>query len=250
MRVALVVLAVPLLVHAAGQNVVRGQDRDLARMRIRQDTDEQGGKTDGGNNNGGGVNTATGGGGGGAGGGDGTATNTQPTSATQPAETTTTANPESSPSPLPTSTTERAETTADTKPTTPTQQSLPNTSAAPSRTPKQVTSTNAEGSVILITESVFITASGTSSAAPSSTSEPESPGMGTKSIIGLSVAGGLFLLGLIGFIWWKLTRKRFAGFEDDGKYIHSNFIYGYLKIARLSPFVTFSRRRDQMARSQ
>lgn len=43
--------------------------------------------------------------------------------------------------------------------------------------------------------------------------------MGTGSIIGLSVSGGVALIGIIAFIVWKFTRKRFSDRFDDSEAI-------------------------------
>lgn len=43
--------------------------------------------------------------------------------------------------------------------------------------------------------------------------------MGTGTIVGLSVAGGIAVIGAIAFIVWKFTRKRFSEFDADGEEI-------------------------------
>lgn len=43
--------------------------------------------------------------------------------------------------------------------------------------------------------------------------------VGTSTIVGLSVAGGIALIGIVGFIVWKFTRKRFADDFDDNEAI-------------------------------
>lgn len=62
-----------------------------------------------------------------------------------------------------------------------------------------------------------------SSATPSNTSggdaNSSNTSVGTGTIIGLSVAGGIAALGAIAFIIWKLTRKRFSEFDADGEEI-------------------------------
>ncbi|KAK0480176.1 hypothetical protein IW261DRAFT_118357 [Armillaria novae-zelandiae] len=72
-----------------------------------------------------------------------------------------------------------------------------------------ITSTNSRSSQ---TESA--SSSGASSSSTSSSSSGGSSGVSTGTIIGLSVAGGVALLGIIGFIVWKFTRKRFSDFDD------------------------------------
>lgn len=67
-------------------------------------------------------------------------------------------------------------------------------------------------SVIVITPSA---SSATPSSTQSSSSSSSSSGLGTGSIIGLSVAGGVAVIGIISFFVWKFTRKRFADFDDN-----------------------------------
>ncbi|KAG7451375.1 uncharacterized protein BT62DRAFT_1071949 [Guyanagaster necrorhizus] len=76
-----------------------------------------------------------------------------------------------------------------------------------------ITSTNTKGSQSETASSS--SASSSSSGSSSSTSSSSSSGVSTGTIIGLSVAGGVALLGIIGFIAWKLTRKRFSDFDDS-----------------------------------
>ncbi|GJE96252.1 hypothetical protein PsYK624_124460 [Phanerochaete sordida] len=73
---------------------------------------------------------------------------------------------------------------------------------------------------------VTVPASGASSPASSPTSgadqgsdDDSSKGVGTSTIIGLSVAGGIALIGIIAFVIWKFTRKRNADDFDDGEAI-------------------------------
>lgn len=75
----------------------------------------------------------------------------------------------------------------------------------------------------------IVTVTPTNSAAPSASSTASSDssggpggsggGLSPGSIIGLSVAGGVALIGIVGFVVWKLTRKRFSDF-DDSKITH------------------------------
>lgn len=68
---------------------------------------------------------------------------------------------------------------------------------------------------------VTSTESQTSTAAPSATtsakSDDDSGGssFGTGSIIGVSIAGGVAVIGIIAFFVWKFTRKRNADFDDN-----------------------------------
>lgn len=73
-------------------------------------------------------------------------------------------------------------------------------------------------------ETVIQTATPTApSASPSATSDTSSSGggLGTGSIIGLSVAGGVAVIGIVAFFVWKFTRKRFADFDDSESFILS-----------------------------
>lgn len=61
------------------------------------------------------------------------------------------------------------------------------------------------------------TTSSSTSASPTQTSggSSDSGGLGTGSIVGMSVAGGVAVIGIIAFFVWKFTRKRFADFDDN-----------------------------------
>ncbi|KAL6299851.1 hypothetical protein BKA93DRAFT_819702 [Sparassis latifolia] len=66
-----------------------------------------------------------------------------------------------------------------------------------------------------------VTASGSSSSASASHtsgsgSSGGSSGVSTSTIIGLSVAGGVALIGLVAFVLWKIGRKRFSNDFEDG----------------------------------
>jgi asparagine N-glycosylation enzyme membrane subunit Stt3 len=58
--------------------------------------------------------------------------------------------------------------------------------------------------------------SSTPTAAPP-TETQSSGGTGTGTYIGLGVAGGIAVLGLIAFIVWKFNQKRFSQLDDDGE---------------------------------
>lgn len=74
------------------------------------------------------------------------------------------------------------------------------------------------------TETVVATASNSlsASASASSSASDSSGGLGTGSIIGMSVAGGVAVIGIIAFFVWKFTRKRFSDFDDS-----ESFIFGF-----------------------
>lgn len=96
-------------------------------------------------------------------------------------------------------------------------------------------STDAQGSVIYVTEVQTLSrssqtgavdpqtatvletmsagnANGTSSA---KNEDEDSGGLGTGAIVGISVVAGVVVLGLVLFLVWKLKQKRFASFDDD-----------------------------------
>jgi len=115
---------------------------------------------------------------------------------------------------------------------------------APIITTKPVTTTDEHGGLITIIQTVTGTPTGTSSsAAPSTTGDAgDDSGIGTKSIVAMAVAGGLFVIGLAGFIYWKFTKKRFSGFDNDG-------MSRVLPSRRVLMRVTYSGQ-HQMARTQ
>ena len=71
-----------------------------------------------------------------------------------------------------------------------------------------------------------VTPSGSSSSASSTPSQApdqtpkKSEGISQSTIIGLSVSGGVALIGLISFVIWKFTRKRFTDDDFDSEYSH------------------------------
>lgn len=103
------------------------------------------------------------------------------------------------------------------------------TSAAPISTPPSVTqspsvtqalSTNSNGNVVTYIQTVINTPTVTSSTASATATDDNGGdgGIGGKSIAGIVVAGVLAVLGIGGFIWWKLSKKRFSDFDDGGQY--------------------------------
>ncbi|KAF8896097.1 hypothetical protein BD779DRAFT_1403269, partial [Infundibulicybe gibba] len=143
-----------------------------------------------------------------------------PTTTTTQDKPTTTSNTSTTTTTTPTSTTTAPTSTLPTNTTSqapPTEPSNP----PPQNTPVQPSfsqSVNSDG----VTVTVEVTQTGTrpSSAAPSSTTSQaaksnDDSGLGTGSIVGLSVAGGVAVIGIIGFFIWKLTRKRFNDFDDN-----------------------------------
>jgi len=129
-----------------------------------------------------------------------------------------------------TSTTSSTSTTASTtashtssSATTSTTSASTSTSANASTTSSPVISspvvTSTDGTPL--TTATVVTVVNPSSSASSSQPTPSAPpssdssSLSTGSIIGLSVAGGVAVIGLIAFFIWKLTRKRFSDFDDD-----------------------------------
>lgn len=150
------------------------------------------------------------------------ATTTTPASTPPTTATTPTTTPPHTTSTTPTTTPTTPTTTPQTTATTPsTTQSIasPTTTSQPSSSPPVATlpqvTTNSFGQTI--TSFVEVTASSTSAAASStqSSSSNTSSGLGTGSIIGLSVAGGVAVIAIVSFFVWKFTRKRFADFDDS-----------------------------------
>ena len=123
------------------------------------------------------------------------------TAAQSPTQQTTTAQP--------TSTTSSS--TSSAAPTT----NAPATTSPASKTLVGTTATNSDGQVITsyVTVSASTASSTSSSLAPPNSSSDS--GVGTGTIIGLSVAGGVAVIAIISFFIWKFTRKRFSDFDDS-----------------------------------
>ncbi|PBL03318.1 hypothetical protein ARMGADRAFT_1022023 [Armillaria gallica] len=163
-----------------------------------------------------------------------TTTTAQPTTTTQD-QTTTTQQQQTS-----TSTTNQQQTSATTAENTShtennnsqtttnnqqtTSQNVQTTQAPQIQTTESV-STNSAGEEVTVTitntntntrnsQTESASSSSASSSSADSSNSGGSSGVSTGTIIGLSVAGGVALLGIIGFIVWKLTRKRFSDFDD------------------------------------
>ena len=77
--------------------------------------------------------------------------------------------------------------------------------------------TNDDGQVV--TQTVVVQLPSSSSASPSPTAaDNSSSGPSTGTFVGVGVAGGIAVLGLIAFIVWKFNQKRFSQLDDDGVY--------------------------------
>ncbi|KAG8923640.1 hypothetical protein FRC01_012534 [Tulasnella sp. 417] len=132
------------------------------------------------------------------------------TSTTTSEQVSTTSETTTTPPPTSTSTTQPPSSTPVSTPistprSTSTSQSLP-----------AVVSTASDGLVTTITQTVTNPGTATSSSASASSTSggDDNGGVGTKSIAGIVVAGSLAVIGIAGFIWWKLSKKRFSGLED------------------------------------
>ncbi|KIK55183.1 hypothetical protein GYMLUDRAFT_76731 [Collybiopsis luxurians FD-317 M1] len=154
-------------------------------------------------------------------------------SQTSQTSTTTTSSSSSTTTSTTSSTSQTSHSTTSTTSTSATSTTLTNTSSTsqPTSQPSQptqtsqsvsvVTSTGSDGGTVVVTETSTPTDSSSSasssatSGADSSNNNNDSSGLGTGSIIGLSVAGGVAVLGIIAFFIWKLTRKRFSDFDDN-----------------------------------
>ncbi|KAF8170103.1 hypothetical protein BJ912DRAFT_933463 [Pholiota molesta] len=155
-----------------------------------------------------------------------TATTPAPTPTTGTTSTTTSDTTTSTSATTTTSTT-AADTTTSTTTTSalPTTTSTTSTSAPPQNT-QNTTPVNPDpvlttASPAVTTQTVTGQASSTSSSDPAATSTADNSnnndnsGLGTGSIVGMSVAGGVAVIGIIAFFVWKFTRKRFSDFDDN-----------------------------------
>ncbi|KAG8998444.1 hypothetical protein FRB90_012301 [Tulasnella sp. 427] len=130
-----------------------------------------------------------------------------PTSSSEPP----TSTPSSTSTPPTTSSSSDPPTTTSSSPPTTTSRSI-----SSSQSLTGLVSTGSNGGVSTVFQTVTNSATMTSSSAsPSSTdASNDNSGVGGKSIAGIVVAGVLAILGIGGFIWWKMSKKRFSGLED------------------------------------
>ncbi|EIM91512.1 uncharacterized protein STEHIDRAFT_144763 [Stereum hirsutum FP-91666 SS1] len=155
-----------------------------------------------------------------------TTANTQTTTSAANTQTTNTANTNTNTNTQTTQTTAAQTTTSANQPSN-TQTTQATTKASTNAPPQattsssQVITTNAEGqtetSVVIVT---YTPSASSSSASSSSTAASDNSGSGssgtsTSTIIGLSVAGGVALIGVIAFFVWKFTHKRFSDLDDN-----------------------------------
>ncbi|KDQ57084.1 hypothetical protein JAAARDRAFT_194264 [Jaapia argillacea MUCL 33604] len=146
-----------------------------------------------------------------------TAATTPTTSAPTTPTTTSAAAPPTTTTSAPPSTTSSAPPTTSAPPTS----QPPTTSFTPTVVPvtSNVVTTNSDGQTI----TDVVTASQTLTSAPSASTTaappPASTGLSTSTIVGMSVAGGVAVLGIVAFFVWKFTRKRFDDEFDDSEAI-------------------------------
>ncbi|KZT29834.1 hypothetical protein NEOLEDRAFT_1174837 [Neolentinus lepideus HHB14362 ss-1] len=128
------------------------------------------------------------------------------------------------------STTSQSSTTSSTSSTTTSQQSTSTSAQQTTRSQEStsqqsavttaVVSTGTDGEVqtVIVTSTPPASSPSTSSAADN-TDTTDSGSNKTSTIIGLSVAGGVALIGLVLFLVWKFSRKRVSSEFDDGEAI-------------------------------
>ncbi|KLO17433.1 hypothetical protein SCHPADRAFT_868244 [Schizopora paradoxa] len=127
-----------------------------------------------------------------------------------------------------TSTTSTSSTTSTTSTSSTSSTTSSTSTTSTSTTAAQPTSNTADSTTVVTgntsTATVTLPPGGTSSStSTSATSTPtsdqdnsdDSSGVGTGTIVGLSVAGGIAVLGVVGFLVWKFTRKRGVDFDDE-----------------------------------
>ncbi|KAG6832795.1 hypothetical protein H0H92_009413 [Tricholoma furcatifolium] len=114
-------------------------------------------------------------------------------------------------------TTSQPTTTSTSAPTTSTLPPAVTTTSTPTLPPVLSTSTDAGGSTVIVTATTTPASTTSSSASATATNSDSdgSSGLGTGSIVGIAVAGGVAIIGIIAFIVWKFTRKRFGDFDDN-----------------------------------
>jgi len=147
------------------------------------------------------------------------ATTATPTTTAQTTTTTTSQSPTDTSTPPTTTqtTTSQAPLTTSAPPNTPSATSTPDSPTTAVPPPTQDSSLPGSDTVFVTqTNSASQTSSG--SALPTNTSKSDDDGGGglsTGSIVGLSVAAGIAVIGIVGFFVWKFTRKRFSDFDDN-----------------------------------
>lgn len=121
--------------------------------------------------------------------------------------------------------------------------------AAPTTVTSALVTTNQGGqvitSIIIVADTPTPSASASQSAAASNNSGGGGSGVSTSTIIGLSVAGGVAVLCVVGFFVWKFTRKRIGDYDNSCVFFFPPPHYGHTSL------LTFNRRRgDKVARAQ
>ena len=80
------------------------------------------------------------------------------------------------------------------------------------------TNENGQNVTVMVTVTPSMTSSSASPTSSDDNADTSSKGPGQGTIIGLSVCGGIAFIGIVAFIVWKFTRKRFGDDDfDDGK---------------------------------
>jgi hypothetical protein len=131
------------------------------------------------------------------------------------------AQPQQSSTPAQQSSTQQQQQSSQT-PASSTNNNKPTNSASDSGIPTTVTSalvtTNPAGQVVtslVVVADTRTPSAGPSQTAASSNSASGGSSVGTSTIIGLSVAGGVAVLCVIGFFVWKFTRKRIGAYDNS-----------------------------------
>lgn len=101
-------------------------------------------------------------------------------------------------------------------------------------------------SIVVISDAASSSSTPTQSSGPASPPSSSSSGVSSSTIIGLSVAGGVAILGIIGFFVWKFTRKQRNEFNDSTCFSPFPLLRSRLMLIDCA---IFDRRRDKMARA-
>ncbi|KAG5341604.1 hypothetical protein C0989_009090 [Termitomyces sp. Mn162] len=148
-------------------------------------------------------------------------TSTAPASTTSPSTTTESPTTQLTTSTPPTTTPVLPSTSPPSQPPATSNSQLTATSPTPATSvaTSLSVSTDPGGSttVVVVTNSLPPTSSDTATPTASKGADDDGAqsGLGTGSIVGISVAGGVAVIAILAFVVWKFTRKRFADFDDN-----------------------------------